>query len=389
MNISALRSYIVRYKQSFNDISQREIYKWQAVRVFQTEWDLNTNDFPSMLERALSRTDNLMNAGNYFPRGMIINLAKGSPEDVRDSFRKLFDENNPLLDRVRVFRDEMKNLNEKLGIGKNTYQDHRAVLVYLCMRYPESYFLYKFGMLKEACRLLEIDYIPRIGADENIIQYLHLCEIVRSEIAEDYELLSLHYGRLSEQEYPDNTHTILTQDIVYAVTEYLEESTELANPIGALQVSVAPQHKPAPPLKFSPSFVDFVGQERRNRRIGMLGELLVLQWEIEKHGKENVSHVSQVEGDGAGYDIRSTTDDGDPLYIEVKTTTSGITTPFEVTRHELEWSRTHSSNCQLHRLYNFNPTENQADLYVITGSLEQYCDCAMKYRVYWSAAPKH
>lgn len=384
MNISSLRSYITKYKQSFNEISQREIYKWQAVKTFQSEWDLNAKDFPLMLERALSGTDNLMAAGNYFPRGMIIALAKGRPDVVRDSFWKLFDESNPLLDRVQTFRTEMKNLNEKLGIGKNTYQDHRAVFVYLCMRYPDSYFLYKFGMLKEACRLLELDYIPRKGAEENIVQYLHLCDIIRSEIAEDYELLSLHYGRLTDQEYPDNTHTILTQDVVYAITTHLEESTESIRSIGTLQPSIAPQHAPAPPVRFTPNFVDFVGQERRSYRTGMLGELFVLQWEIEKHGKDNVTHVSQVEGDGAGYDIRSITDDEQPLYIEVKTTTGGITTPFEVTRHELEWSRTHSSNYRLYRLYNFDTNENQADVYIISGSLESYCDCAMKYRVHWS-----
>ena len=39
---------------------------------------------------------------------------------------------------------------------------------------------------------------------------------------------------------------------------------------------------------------------------------------------EKVIHVSQIEGDGAGYDIKSFHEDGTVKYIEVKTTRGGI-----------------------------------------------------------------
>ena len=39
-------------------------------------------------------------------------------------------------------------------------------------------------------------------------------------------------------------------------------------------------------------------------------------------------HVSEIEGDGAGYDIKSYTPDGKVRYIEVKTTRGAIRTPF-------------------------------------------------------------
>ena len=69
-----------------------EKYKWEAVKHFQDNWDINAPDFAEMLERALAKTYNLLASLNNYPKGMIVNSAKSAPEDVRAMFIVLFDE---------------------------------------------------------------------------------------------------------------------------------------------------------------------------------------------------------------------------------------------------------------------------------------------------------
>ena len=104
MNRELLRNYIFEYEKEFAHIHDKEIYKWQAVKQFQDVWNPDTEDFPEMLALALSKTDNLMAAGNYFPREMIIKVAKERPQTVKELFLDLFDEEADLLERVDIFQ---------------------------------------------------------------------------------------------------------------------------------------------------------------------------------------------------------------------------------------------------------------------------------------------
>ena len=76
------------YKSYYEQIWVREKYKWKAVQHFKDEWDINAKDFCRMIENALSETYNLMDAGNYYPREMIIWAANKDEEIGRASCRE-------------------------------------------------------------------------------------------------------------------------------------------------------------------------------------------------------------------------------------------------------------------------------------------------------------
>lgn len=81
---SRLMDVLVAYKQNF--VSKQwgeEKYKWEAVRWFQDNWDVNATDFAEMLSRSLDKTFNLLASNNNFPKGMIVGFAKAAPEEVR------------------------------------------------------------------------------------------------------------------------------------------------------------------------------------------------------------------------------------------------------------------------------------------------------------------
>ncbi len=112
----------------------------------------------------------------------------------------------------------------------------------------------------------------------------------------------------------------------------------------------------------------------RNAALGRAGEEWVIDLEREKlvrSGRndlaDRVSWVATVVGDGAGYDVGSFQPDGRPMKVEVKTTNLGRTTPFYITRWEVETSRTSSDEYALFRVFDFH---QDPKLYVLQGSVE-------------------
>ena len=79
-----LNDVLTDYKKDFRAFHwNEEKYKWEAVKCFQDNWDINAPDFPEMLTRSLSKTGNLLVSAKYFPANMIIGFANESPEEVR------------------------------------------------------------------------------------------------------------------------------------------------------------------------------------------------------------------------------------------------------------------------------------------------------------------
>ena len=66
-----LQEAVALYKRDFEGKQwPNEKYKWEAVKCFQDNWDINASDFADMLERSLTKTYNLLASINNFPRAM-------------------------------------------------------------------------------------------------------------------------------------------------------------------------------------------------------------------------------------------------------------------------------------------------------------------------------
>lgn len=126
------------------------------------------------------------------------------------------------------------------------------------------------------------------------------------------------------------------------------------------------------------SKVDYTNKAKRQEKLGLAGELMVLEHEKKKlanmHIKKNVEHISQTIGDSAGYDIKSYDENGDEIHIEVKTTKNDINTPFYLTQNELFHCRDNADIYRLYRIYNFNEKTNAGDMYIIEGDITSEID---------------
>ena len=226
-----LKDVLVQYKQSF--VASQwgdEKYKWEAVKWFQDNWNVNAADFAEMLNRSLDKTNNLLASNNNFPKGMIVGFAKSAPEEVRAMFIALFDESKDVFERMDSFKMQSSILLGKYGNGAaQHYQYENAISTYLWLRYPDKYYIYKFGEVKTVARELESDYRFKKGAyADNTRNFLRLYDEICMALKEDAELVNLFQSQLTDTCYLDPELKTLTIDVGFYISRYYSKKVAVA-----------------------------------------------------------------------------------------------------------------------------------------------------------------
>lgn len=386
MNQKALENIVKFYKLNYNKIEAQEIYKWKAFKTFHDKWNIDATDFKGMLAEALKDVSNLMSAANYYPKRMILWMAGKDEAAVKAMFQDLYDPSVDLRLRMDAFKEAARELVEKYK-EKNvhhTYQDDRAIMVYLSLRYPETYYLYKYTMFKDFVEYVDYDTPPKSGNDDNIPKFLSLCDYIRNYIQYDTELLEMYAPR--KVQYYDPDYHLLVQDIIY--TTYYQEQPELLESVQIVKPTEFQKNAVVNPIVLEgKTGIDYIEEEKRRKEIGDLGEQFVYDQERAKVKQyklpksKQVVWVSRDKGDGFGYDILSYDEAGNEMYIEVKTTVGAENTSFFISANELAKSKQCADHYYLYRVYEFDKKTVTGKYSVLKGSLEDLCLVPISYRV--------
>ena len=89
---NALIELLTQYRKQLPEIRKKELYKWEAIKHFQDNWDPDAVDIHKMLEDALSASSNLLTGAKYFPKGMLLGFAEMNPRKTLEALNNLFDE---------------------------------------------------------------------------------------------------------------------------------------------------------------------------------------------------------------------------------------------------------------------------------------------------------
>lgn len=403
-----LHFLIQHYFDNWKIVSDRESYKWLAFRHFKDNCYKDYANIGEWVNTVFSKTDNLLSSNQYYPLGVIKDFAskEGEPTALLGLFRALLQKDSlPTDDRVRNFIVGAKSLVRTMSQNGysdwkerkrlNSFQDVRAVSVYLSMFYPNDFYIYKFDIFKEFAR--QANYIIRSkNAVDRLFEYQRLCDAVKVELINNKGLINFYKDWLKEFGYEDDNFNLLTQDFIYATAVHLNSDTyskikgkksrvKILNTVSAddLQSTITSNKH---------SFVGVKGIEydkidRQNKMYGNFGELWVINFEKDRLRELNIDtdlvrHAAKEDGDGCGYDIKSVENDGKtPRYIEVKTTTGDETQPIYFTKNELAFSMDHKEHYYIYRVYNFKSADDTANLTIIekTG-LDEINAEPVKYR---------
>ena len=206
---------------------EQESYKWKAVKTFQDNWDIDAENLPDMLTRALGDTLNLLDTVNNFPRGMMIRFAEKDADEVRKMFNDLFDEERPLYGRMTAFKAKSQELLDAyFEKGLNHYQGEHAISVYLWLRYPDKYYIYQYSLVKEAAKRLKTGLVFKKGRyEENINLFMNFYDELCGIIQKDQALRDLLNNALADSQrfYQDPMMKTLTIDLEYYTAKYYKE----------------------------------------------------------------------------------------------------------------------------------------------------------------------
>ena len=222
-NRERLKEAVAEYKKCFvQKWWSDEKYKWEMVKCFQVNWDVNADDFAAMLAKSLAKAAAILNAANYYPVGMITEFAEKAQEDVRAMFIALFDETREVYERIDAFKRKSQFLLERYGNGAaQHYQHENAIFAYLWLRYPDKYYLYKLNEIKAISNKLESSYTFKKGAyADNIRNFLAFYNEICDELKQDDELKNMLASQITGTCYPDPELRTLTMDVGFFISRY-------------------------------------------------------------------------------------------------------------------------------------------------------------------------
>lgn len=222
INHERLKLALEHYKAVFSLRWKDEKYKWEAIQHFQDHWEIQAADFAEMFSLATEKTAYLLDSVNNFPRGMMIEYAKQNPEAVRKMFVRLYDETKDIAERVLQFQADAQKLCEQYSASLQHYQRLMAVSVYLWLRYPDKYYIFKYSICRAAAQELQSTFIPKRGDTAgNIKGNLVLLDEIAKEVAKDTELVRLFQKVRSKKAYQDEFFHTVAYDVAFYIATAL------------------------------------------------------------------------------------------------------------------------------------------------------------------------
>ena len=234
---SKLYSLINVYKENFEQNFPNEKYKWEAVKHFQDNWDINAEDFPTMLSNALSKTGNLLAALNFFPRRMIKQYATRFPKEVKGLFEELFNESSDLKERIDAFIAGIEYIHKQWnGNGTlNHYQTFNAVSTYLWLRYPDKYYIYKPSVAKLMFEKLGVDMKLTPLRANAVIKTYELYDYISKTLCKDNEFKKMLVESLADTCYSDEFMVTAAIDLGYYFKKQQKASATTLSPNPTLE----------------------------------------------------------------------------------------------------------------------------------------------------------
>ncbi|MFW5656367.1 MAG: McrB family protein [Bacteroidota bacterium] len=234
--MAELTPWIDNYKNlisgSMPHLKYNELYKWETIQHFQDNWNNKhtAENIRENLTRSFnSKTNNLWSGRNYLPYSTILDYTEKVPEDVSTMFHDLYNEEIDVYERMQKFQNRAAQIMDMLYPEENWthYQSDRAIMVYLVLRYPNKYYLYKNNMFNQFCINTNFRAKPGRGKKNDFTilkEYAHICDQIKAILKSDRELLEKHHSRIPSNITLDDDYNILTQDFIYAVATYLNQS---------------------------------------------------------------------------------------------------------------------------------------------------------------------
>ncbi len=383
IDLKKLEEYWILYKAYFKKplSEHKEKYKWPVLKQVFIKWDWSVNDKTEMFKNAfkVSGNKNLWVSKSYHPTNYSSKMFELFYDEYVNAFDFLFNEDNELITRVEEFQkinDDNYTFLSENATEKLYKIDLRAISLYLSLQFPDKYYLYKYTEVKSFCEKVKGPEIIK-GRVNNIIAFNNVANEVLKFIKKDKEFLNKYRNFTRHKEnYSDQSLHLLVQDFIFSVARHLKPTTEeedIKHEISSLTKDEYGPNKIETLLTLKRSYkgrnINWEKNKQSQKRLGTKGEELVKKAE-EQYLKELgilKKRIIKKKLDGVGYDIHSYDENGNDLFIEVKTTKFGKNHPFYISETELSFCKENPNQYKIYRLYEYDSESHSARYFIING----------------------
>ncbi len=135
-----------------------------------------------------------------------------------------------------------------------------------------------------------------------------------------------------------------------------------------------PHSKKPKSITINPARINWMEINNKRKSIGDAGELIVYNYEVEKLLKYDlielipkIEHSSVINGDACGYDIKSFNENGEVLFIEVKSTEGSLTNPIYFSKNEADKMKYLGESYHLYRVHNLDVINKTCSISIYPG----------------------
>ncbi len=218
MVLEIIKQQAEHYKQLIASAEYDELYKWEALKNFQHNWDIEADDFRRIYDNSLYSkfSNNLWANPHWFPKAVMLRFIEYDKERVRQMFRDLFNEGELIEKRIERFTFHCDKILEEIFVIDKSIKNHfhdgqRIVSLYLAFRFPNKYAIYKFTEFKTFMEIVRAKDIPGIGEYE---RFFRIVRTLYNILTEDEELMRIHKAILTDDCYNGET-LMLAQDFIF------------------------------------------------------------------------------------------------------------------------------------------------------------------------------
>lgn len=195
----------------------REIYKFECLKNYKDNWDLNASDLPGMYDKSFSSriSSRLWGGRRNSAKSFMLEFFNMNSEFMVAAFSDLFDESKDVVLRMNRFKfycDEMLgDLQKKNKKASFHHHNLRMISLYLSFQYPESYCVFDY---KAFSKLMERFEVPEIPQDFEIGRFYKLAKAIGNILGKDKELMELHQKQLFGDEFYKEPTMLLVHDFM-------------------------------------------------------------------------------------------------------------------------------------------------------------------------------
>lgn len=220
MNLKKLQSAIESYQRFLLENPDHNPYwKWESLRIFQENWNINAPDLADMFDRSLqnSHTRRLWKRENYAPKEMMLKFIDLNDEYARFIFQDLFNEEKDVegrADRFIFYCDELLKdykAAKRHSIENRHFHDdnYQIISLYLAFRYPGQYTLYHFETFKKFMAAIGSLDIPKLN---DIGRFFKVMRTVYKFLQKNEVVLKIHSERLDESQHFTGETLLVVED---------------------------------------------------------------------------------------------------------------------------------------------------------------------------------